>query len=416
MTKNYSSKLDELCRKDSSYYLNSIDLIAASNFLRPEIANLTAYKIHRSMEGLLDKRPYAGTKYLNEIEKIGVEAAKKLFKVEYVNIQPHSGSQANQIAYSAFLEPGDRVLSMKFDNGGHLTHGNPINFSGKFYKFAFYEIDPKTQQIDYKEIEDKAKEYKPKMIVVGASSYPRIINYELVGKIAKKYGAYFMADIAHPIGLIVAGKHPSPAEFADVITGSTEKTFWGPHSGIIMGKLIHQKRIDRAVHPGVQSSVPIDRIIQVGKSILFAGTLKFKKYIETIMENAKVLESAFQKIPNCLQFGGTDCHFIVINVKSGFGITGLEAEKTLENLGIFTNRQVIPGECNKVYITSGLRIGTTSATGMGYCPKEFKKIAEIMVTSLTDIDNSRLQNQLKKETRMLIDKHLKGTVAFWALF
>lgn len=397
------AELDKLCRQESEYHSGCIDLIAASNFLRPELAHLSNYRIHRSMEGLLGQRPYAGNKYFDKIEKIGVETAKKIFNAEHVNIQPHSGSQANQAAYSAFLNPGDTVLGMKFDSGGHLTHGNPANFSGKFYHFVFYNVDPLTQLINYREIEKKAKKYKPKMIVVGASSYPRIVDYKKIKKIADKYGSYLMVDIAHPIGLIAADKYPSPIKYADVVTASTEKTFWGPHAGIILTKRIYKQKIDKAVHPGTQSSVPMDRIIQIGKAMLFALTPEFNQYIIRIIENAKILECEFKKIPNCLLFGGTDCHFIVIDVLNGFGITGKEAEKILENIGIFTNRQLIPFDTKNPYITSGLRIGATCASATGYDKDDFKKIALIIIEALSNPRNKNVTKHLKNRVKEIIE-------------
>ena len=337
-------KLNKLCLQESSYYLNNIDLIAASNFLRPDIAVLTEYKIQRSMEGILGKRPYAGTKYLDQIESIAVETVKRIFKAEHANVQLHSGSQANQAAYAAFLQPGDKIISMRFDNGGHITHGNPVNFSGKIYKFYYYSINSRTQNLDYPEILKISRKIKPKMIVAGASSYPRKIDYTKFGRIAKKTDAFFMADISHPAGLIAAGFLPSPFPHADVVTTTTEKTLWGPHAAVIMCKERYAKDIDRAVHPGTQSSIPISRIVQICKALLFVETKKFKNYTKKVLNNSKVLEKKFSEINNAVLFGGTDSHFVVINVRDAFGLSGQEAEKVLEKVGIFTNRQVIPWE------------------------------------------------------------------------
>lgn len=404
MPSNYQERLEAICRTENAYYSNSIDLIAPSSFLRQELVNLPEIIIHRSMEGLLEKRPYAGTKYINEIENLGVEVAKEVFGAEHVNLQPHSGSQANQAAFAAFLNPRDKVLSMKFDAGGHLTHGNPVNFSGRFYRFEFYGVDNETQQIDYDLIQERAKEILPKMIVVGATSYPKIIDYERMRTIANENGAYLMADISHPIGLIAANEYPSPIGIADVVTGCTGKTLLGPHGGIIMGKDIYKKEIDKAVHPGVQSSVPIDRIVQVCKSIIYTQTGEYKQTMRQIKRNAKELEEVFEKIPNCLLFGGTDCHFIVINVADGFGVTGKTAEKLLEDLGIFTNRQVIPNDKNSVYITSGLRIGTVSPTQRGLKENNFREIGDIIVESLKNHDSLEIQSKLKYKVSEIIKK------------
>jgi glycine hydroxymethyltransferase len=397
-------RLSELCLKESDYYLNSVDLIAASNFLRPDLANLKEYRIHRSMEGILGKRPYAGTKYLDMIEEIAVESAKRLFDAEYVNVQCHSGSQANQAAYMAFLNPGDKILSLKFDAGGHLTHGNPINYSGKIYTFDYYGINARTQEIDYAELNLKAKKFKPKMIVAGASSYPRIIDYAKIREIADKVGAFFMVDIAHPAGLIAAGLYPSPIYFADVVTSTTEKTLWGPHAGLIFAKKLHAKRIDRAVHPGTQSSVPIDRIVQIAKALLFAESVKFKKYAQSVLDNAKTLEQIFSKLPCCVLFGGTDSHFIVIDVKKAFNLTGKQAEKILEELSIFTNRQVIPWDKNRAYEASGLRIDVVSATARGFSRNDFKMLGEIMVKVLSNPDDIKIKNLARNKINIMIKK------------
>jgi glycine hydroxymethyltransferase len=406
---NIKKKLDELnklCQKETKYYLDNIDLVAASNFIGPRLTEMEFYKTQRSMEGLLNKRPYAGTKYLDKIEEIGVESAKRLFGAEFVNIQPHSGSQANQAAYAAFLKPGDCVLSMKFDEGGHLTHGNPINFSGKIYKFIHYGINARSGLLDYDEVEKMAKKYRPRMIVAGASSYPRVIDYENFSKIAKKYKSYFMADIAHPVGLIAAGYYPSPFPYADVVTSGTEKTLAGPHGGIIMGKKEYENLINKAVHPGTQSSVPISRIVQLSMAFLFAETHEFKNYIQSVVENAQVLKDKFLKMDNCVLFGGTDSHFIVINVLNTFGLTGKEAESILENLGIFTNRQIIPNETRKVYDASGLRIGTPAATARGYDKEDFKIISDVIIEALSNPKNKQIQTSLSKRLRAIKKKRI----------
>lgn len=406
---NNLERLRELCRKDTNYYMHSIDLVAACSFFRREIALflLDNYPYHRAMEGLLGKRPYAGTKYYDEIESIGVAAAKRVFKAENANIQPHSGSQANQIAYLALLNSNDRVLAMKFTSGGHLTHGKKINFSGKFYQFDFYGINPETQLIDYDELEEKAFLIKPKLIIAGASSYPRIIDYQRISEIAKKIGAFFMVDIAHPAGLIAADIFPSPVSYADVVTTTTGKTLWGPHAGLIMFKERYAQDINRSVHPGTQSSVPISRLIQVTLTLLFAETDEFKACMNRTIHNAKILEKAFSDVKNCLLFGGTDSHFIVIDTWNSFGLTGKEAENALEEIGIFTNRQIIPWESKKMYEASGLRIGASAATQRGFNESDFKKISEIIIDRLKNPQDNPLKNKLEQAVRLLTTKNIK---------
>ena len=398
-------KLKNLCKNESEYYNSNIDLIAASTFLRKEIAFFNDYSIQRSMEGLLNKRPYAGTRNLDEIEQMGVNAAKKVFNSEYANLQPHSGSQANQIVYSAFLNPGDTVLSMSFDSGGHLTHGNPINFSGRFYKFIHYGINPLTQTIDYAQLQDLAIKNSPKIILAGASSYPLKIDYKFIKEIAKEIGADFVVDMAHPAGIIAAGEFPSPVLFADAVTTSTEKTLHGPHAGLILAKEKHAKIIDKATHPGVQSSVPINRIVQSTIALLYAQTDDFKRYIHETLESAQILAEAFQQIPKCLMFNGTDSHFIVIDVLNGFGITGKEAEQTLEKINIFTNRQIIPWETKKVYETSGLRIGTQAACARGINKNDFVKISEFIISALQNPNDVSLLNDLRQKIQNMALNH-----------
>lgn len=400
----YSQEFDRLIETESEYYRGVIDLVAASSFLRPEIANLEHYKFHRTMEGLIGKRPYAGTKYLDQIESMGIDAAKRIFKADYVNIQLHSGTQANEAAYSAFLSPGDNVLSLKFDSGGHLTHGSKVNFSGKLYNFSFYGVDPVSGELNYSEIEAKIKLFSPKMLVTGSSSYPRTIDYERLSKMAHKAGAMFMVDMAHPIGLIAAGLYPSPISFADVVTSSTEKTLLGPHAGIVMCKQEHVERITKAVHPGTQSSVPIDRIIQITKALLFAESDVFKDFELRVMENAKILENYFKNVNNSLLFNGTDSHFIVINVSKAFGLSGKEAENVLESINILTNRQVIPGETMNPYEASGLRIGTTAATERGYSAKDFDQITGIIGKALSAPHDEAMIRFLQNEVVFLTSK------------
>ena len=398
------ARLKRLCRAESRYYRSSIDLIAASNTLPAHLEHLPFYSPQRSMEGLPGKRPYASTKNLDAIEQIGIEAAKRVFRAETANIQPHSGSQANQAAYAAFLKQGEKILAMRFDSGGHLTHGHPVNFSGRTYRFCFYGVNPDTQLLDYDEIARLAKKMRPHMIVAGASSYPRVIDYEQIAAIAHKNRAVFLADIAHPAGLIAGGVFPSPLPHADVVTMSTEKTLCGPHGGVVLTKKPYEAAVNRAVHPGTQSSVPIDRIVRITAALLHAETATFKSYAHRVIENAQILMRCFSTEERCLLFGGSDSHFFVINVADAFYLSGRDAEKTLERIGIFTNRQAIPWEQRKVFEASGLRIGVQAATAHGLRRNDFKQLGDIMLKALSHPRDAQLLLKLKRSVMRLASK------------
>jgi len=413
LKKDYFQKLRyELIRaakQQDEYDLKTINLIAPASPTPLKYFYNLPLKHNAIAEGLLENRPYAGVEGFNRIEKIAAEAACILFGAEHANVQPHSVSQANQAVYQALLNYKDRVLAMKFDAGGHLTHGMRKNFSGIFYNFQFYGVD-KNGWLNYNEIEEKAQNFKPKLIVCGASSYPRIIEFDKLKRIAKKVGAYLMGDLSHPAGLIVAGRFPQPFPYCDVVTLTLDKTMLGPHGGIILCKKELSKMIDKAIHPGVQSSVPLRRIYQIAQCLIDCSQPWFNDYINRVIRNIKVFERKFNQYPNLIVTGGSDTHLMVLNVYHVFGLTGKEAEQLLESIGILTNRQVIPGEKLKPYIASGIRLGTSWITARGYSEDETGLIADIILEVLKNPRDFLTHRKLKKLINDLIKIKRKNDV------
>jgi len=394
--KYYQEKEKELvlaAKMQDQYDLITTNLIApASPTLRKYIDIPLR---HASIaEGLLEHRPYAGAEGFNRIERIATEVACELFGAEHANVQPHSVSQANQAVYQGLLENGDRVLAMKFEAGGHLTHGMKKNFSGRFFNFDFYGVG-NDGWIDYDAIRKQAKEFKPKLIVCGASSYPRTIDFGKLADISRRVGAYLMADLSHPAGLIVGEKFPKPFPYCDVVTLTLDKTMLGPHGGIILCKESLKEDIDRAVHPGVQSSVPLRRIYEIAQCLIDSGKPWFKDYVSRVITNIKVFEKVFGQYPELMVTGGSDTHLMVLNTLKTFNLTGKEAETNLENIGILTNRQVVPGETLKPYVASGIRLGTSWITARGYTETETQTVAEIVLENLNRPNDNGLQKKSK---------------------
>ncbi|OGE31901.1 hypothetical protein A2631_02125 [Candidatus Daviesbacteria bacterium RIFCSPHIGHO2_01_FULL_44_29] len=391
----------------------TINLIAADNATPFKYLHKLPYKRYAITEGLLGKRPYAGVKYFDQIEQIAVDAAKYIFKADHANVQPHSGSQANQSAYLGLLANGDRVLAMSFSAGGHLTHGLKINFSGRFFDFSFYGVDADSGLIDYKEIEKKAIEIHPKMIVCGASSYPRNIDYEKLSLIARKVGAYLMADISHPVGLIATRVNPSPFPFVDVATLTLDKTLRGPHGGIVLCKQELREKIDKGVHPGTQSSIPLQRIVQIALCLIDAGSKEYELYTKQVIKNIKIFEKNFNQFSKSLVIsGGTDTHMIIIDTYNVFGLTGKEAEFLLEEVGILTNRQVVPKETLKPYVGSGVRLGTAWSTSRGYLEQDFEILSNVILDTLKNPTDKKALSLNKKLVSTLVKKKRKNDT--WA--
>lgn len=365
---------------------NKIELIASENFTsRAVMAAQGSVLTNKYAEGYPGKRYYGGCEHVDVVEDLARERLKELFGAEHANVQPHSGANANLAVYFALLKPGDQVLGMNLAHGGHLTHGSPVNISGTYFNFADYGVDKETETIDYDALEKVAKEVKPKLIVAGASAYPREIDFERIGRVAKEVGALFMVDMAHIAGLVACGLHQSPVPYADVVTSTTHKTLRGPRGGLILCKADLAKAIDKAVFPGLQGG-PLMHVI-AGKAAAFGEALKpdYKTYMQQVATNAKSLAEALVDRGFRLVSGGTDNHLILMDTKA-IGMTGKEAEELLDNLGVTTNKNGIPFDTEKPTVTSGLRIGTPAVTTRGMGEAEMVEIADIMKLALIDKD------------------------------
>lgn len=365
---------------------NKIELIASENFTsRAVMAAQGSVLTNKYAEGYPGKRYYGGCEHVDVVEDLARERLKELFGAEHANVQPHSGANANLAVYFALLKPGDQVLGMNLAHGGHLTHGSPVNISGTYFNFADYGVDKETETIDYDALEKVAKEVKPKLIVAGASAYPREIDFERIGRVAKEVGALFMVDMAHIAGLVACGLHQSPVPYADVVTSTTHKTLRGPRGGLILCKADLAKVIDKAVFPGLQGG-PLMHVI-AGKAAAFGEALKpdYKTYMQQVVTNAKTLAEALVDRGFRLVSGGTDNHLILMDTKA-IGMTGKEAEELLDNLGVTTNKNGIPFDTEKPTVTSGLRIGTPAVTTRGMGEAEMVEIADIMKLALIDKD------------------------------
>ncbi len=367
---------------------NGIELIASENFVSEEVM-LTAGCImtNKYAEGYPAKRYYGGCHVVDVAEDLARERACKLFGAEHANVQPHSGSQANTAVYFALCNPGDTIMGMSLAHGGHLTHGSPVNLSGKYFNFVSYGLTDEDELIDYDAIEKAANECKPKMIVAGASAYPRTIDFERIGKIAKSVGAYFMVDMAHIAGLVAAGLHPSPVPYADVVTTTTHKTLRGPRGGLILCREELAKAIDKAIFPGIQGG-PLMHII-AAKAVCFGEALQpeFKEYQKRIIENSKAFAEALVEEGFRLVSGGTDNHLCLVDLRS-MNVTGKELEHRLDEIHITVNKNAIPNDPQSPFITSGIRVGTPAVTTRGFGPAEMKVIAHLIKLAATDFENT----------------------------
>lgn len=367
---------------------DGIELIASENFVSEAVlAAAGTILTNKYAEGYPGKRYYGGCQCVDVVENIARERAKKLFGAEHANVQPHSGSQANTAVYVALLQPGDTVIGMSLADGGHLTHGSPVNLSGLYYHFVPYGVDPETHLIDYDRLEEQAVTVKPKLIVAGASAYPRVIDFPRMAEIAKKCGAYLMVDMAHIAGLVAAGLHPSPVPYADVVTTTTHKTLRGPRGGMILCREELAKKIDKAIFPGIQGG-PLLHII-AAKAVCFGEALKpeFRAYQEQIVKNAKILADTLVAEGFDLVSGGTDNHLMLVDLRR-FGVTGKEMEHRLDEVHITVNKNAIPNDPQSPFITSGIRVGTPAATTRGLKEDDMVTVGRLIKLAAADFENS----------------------------
>ncbi|WP_248623974.1 serine hydroxymethyltransferase [Enterococcus cecorum] len=386
---------------------NNLELIASENIVsKGVLAAQGSILTNKYAEGYPNKRYYGGCEFVDVVETLAIERAKELFGAKFANVQPHSGSQANTAAYLALIEPGDTVLGMDLSAGGHLTHGSPVNFSGKTYHFVGYGVDPTTEVIDYDVVRILAREHQPKLIVAGASAYSRIIDFAKFREIADEVGAKLMVDMAHIAGLVAAGLHPNPVPYADIVTTTTHKTLRGPRGGMILTNDEElAKKVNSAIFPGIQGG-PLEHVI-AGKAVAFKEALdpSFKEYAQQVVKNAKAMVSVFNKEPKArLVSGDTDNHLLLMEV-TGFGLNGKEAEHLLDSVNITVNKNSIPFETLSPFKTSGIRIGTPAITSRGFKEEDAAKVAELIVKVLSNKDDADVLAQVKQEVKNLTDKY-----------
>ena len=394
----------EAIQKELNRQRAKIELIASENFVSQAVMEAQGSVLtNKYAEGYPGKRYYGGCEYVDVVEDIARERAKEIFGAEHVNVQPHSGAQANMAVYFSVLEHGDTVLGMNLSHGGHLTHGSPVNFSGVQYQFVEYGVDKETHRIDYEDVRNKALKHKPKLIVAGASAYPRIIDFAKFREIADEVGAYLMVDMAHIAGLVAAGLHPNPVPYAHFVTTTTHKTLRGPRGGMILCKEEFAKKIDKAIFPGIQGG-PLMHVI-AAKAVALGEVMQdsFKVYAQNIIDNAKRLAEGLQKEGLKLVSDGTDNHLLLVDVRS-LGLTGKEAEKVLDDIGITVNKNTIPYDPESPFVTSGIRIGTAAVTTRGFGLAEMDEVASIIGFALKNRDNEAKLNEAKARVAALTEK------------
>lgn len=400
-------KISSLLRKETQRQEENIELIASENYVSKDILKLQGSILtNKYAEGYPGKKYYGGCTYIDEIENLAIDYACKLFHVRYANVQPQSGLSANMAVYKALLNIGDTVLGMDLSNGGHLTHGHPMNFSGKEYNIVSYTVDKESGIIDYNELRNIALETKPKMIIAGASAYSRMIDFAKFREIANEVGAYLMVDMAHIAGLVATGLHPSPVPYADVITTTTHKTLRGPRGGLILTndeEII--TKINKTIFPGIQGGPLMHVIAAKAQCFYEAMEPSFKDYTTNIIKNAKALSKTFINNGVKVISGGTDNHLMLIDVKSSFGITGKEAETILDKINITTNKNTIPNDTESPFKTSGLRIGTPAMTTRGFTTEDFEEVGIIIIEALRNKDNEEVLDNLRKQVLRLTSSH-----------
>ena len=390
-----------IIEKEEQRQKRNIELIASENFVSKEVREAQGSVLtNKYAEGYPGKRYYGGCVHVDEAEELTRQRACELFGAQHVNVQPHSGSQANMAVYNTLLEPGDTVMGMDLAAGGHLTHGHPMNFSGTLYNFVPYMVDKETEEIDYDALEKKAMEVKPKLIVAGASAYSRIIDFERFGKIAKACGAYLMVDMAHIAGLVATGLHPSPIPYADFVTTTTHKTLRGPRGGMVFCKEEFAKKLDSKVFPGMQGG-PLEHVIAAKGICLYeAMQPEYKEYMQQVVKNVQVMVTGFQKAGFRVVSNGSDNHLLMLDVMSSIGMTGKEAERLLDLAGITVNKNTIPYDTQKPFVTSGIRIGSAAMTSRGFKEAEFEKVTDWIIEVLKTGDEA-VCARVKEEVQAL---------------
>jgi glycine hydroxymethyltransferase len=399
------TEIQEAINKELSRQRDKLEMIASENIVSKAVMQAQGSVLtNKYAEGYPGKRYYGGCEYVDVVEQLAIDRAKKLFGAEYANVQPHSGAQANTAVYFALLQPGDTILGMNLTDGGHLTHGSPVNISGKYFKIIPYGVDKETERIDYDELERLAKEHQPKLIVGGASAYSRIIDFERMAQIAKSVGAYFMVDMAHIAGLVAAGLHPSPVPYADVVTTTTHKTLRGPRGGLILCRDAEfGKQFNKAIFPGIQGG-PLMHVI-AAKAVAFKEALsdEFKVYQQQVLDNAKALADELVKKGFRIVSGGTDNHLMLVDLRSK-NITGKEAQFLLDEIGITANRNTIPFEPLSPFVTSGIRLGTPALTTRGLKEDDIREVADIIADVIENREDGAVIETAKAKVQAICKK------------
>ena len=403
--KQQDPKVQEMIELELGRQRNKLEMIASENFVSQAVMEAQGSVLtNKYAEGYPHKRYYGGCEYVDMVEELAIERAKQLFGAEHVNVQPHSGSQANFGVYFALLEPGDTIMGMNLSHGGHLTHGSPVNVSGKYFNIIPYGVDAETGRIDYEEMRKIAKEHKPKMIIGGGSAYSRQIDFKTMADIAHEVGAIFMVDMAHFAGLVAAGLHPNPVEYADVVTTTTHKTLRGPRGGMIMCKEEYAKAIDKSIFPGIQGG-PLMHVI-AAKAVAFGEALQpeFKEYAKQVIVNAQTLAEALQQEGFTIVSGGTDTHVLLVDLRA-VGLTGKVAEHILDEVGITCNKNTIPFDPESPFVTSGIRLGTPALTTRGLNAEDMKEIASIIALVLKHPEDTAAQEEAKQRVAKLCKQY-----------
>lgn len=403
--KQQDPKVQEMIELELGRQRNKLEMIASENFVSQAVMEAQGSVLtNKYAEGYPQKRYYGGCEYVDMVEELAIERAKQLFGAEHVNVQPHSGSQANFGVYFALLEPGDTIMGMNLSHGGHLTHGSPVNVSGKYFNIIPYGVDAETGRIDYDEMRKIAQEHKPKMIIGGGSAYSRQIDFKTMADIAHEVGAIFMVDMAHFAGLVAAGLHPNPVEYADVVTTTTHKTLRGPRGGMIMCKEEYAKAIDKSIFPGIQGG-PLMHVI-AAKAVAFGEALQpeFKEYAKQVIVNAQTLAEALQQEGFTIVSGGTDTHVLLVDLRA-VGLTGKVAEHVLDEVGITCNKNTIPFDPESPFVTSGIRLGTPALTTRGLHVEEMKEIASIISLVLKQPEDTAVLAEAKQRVAALCEKY-----------